>query len=169
MNQHNEAKMIIGSDEWCAFPLLNIPAIKARVDSGAKTSSMHAINIVRFTRNNAHWVRFDVHPLQKNRKITVHCEAPLVEHRVIKSSSGDKENRPVICISLSLGGVTWDAEVTLTNRDSMGYRMLLGREAMNGRILIDPEKECFLGDKTKIELQALYSDTKNLSPQPATL
>ncbi|TYL48916.1 ATP-dependent zinc protease [Marinomonas sp. IMCC 4694] len=156
MNQQNDAKMIIGSDEWCAFPSLNIPAIKARIDSGAKTSSMHAINIVRFTRDNEHWVRFDVHPLQKNRKVTVHCEAALVDHRVIKSSSGDKENRPVIRVALSLGGITWDAEVTLTNRDSMGYRMLLGREAMNGRILIDPQGECLLGEKSKNSLQEVY-------------
>ncbi|MCW4630790.1 MULTISPECIES: ATP-dependent zinc protease family protein [Marinomonas] len=160
MNQQNEPKMIIGCDEWCAFPSLDIPAIKARVDSGAKTSSMHAINIVRFTRDDEHWVKFDVHPLQKNRKVTVHCEAPLIDQRVIKSSSGDKEKRPVIRVPLSLGGTTWEAEVTLTNRDSMGYRMLLGREAMNGRILIDPEKMCLLGDKTKSSLQSLYSTTK---------
>lgn len=156
MNQQNESKMIIGCDEWCAFPSLNIPAIKARVDSGAKTSSMHAINIERFSRNDEKWVRFDVHPLQKNRKITVHCEAPLVDHRVIKSSSGDKEERPVICAPLSLGGKTWDIEITLTNRDSMGYRMLLGREAMNGRILIDPEGQCLLGDMQKEASIHLY-------------
>lgn len=160
MNQHNEPKMIIGCDEWCAFPSLAIPAIKARVDSGAKTSSMHAINIVRFTRDDEHWVKFDVHPLQKNRKVTVHCEAPLIDQRVIKSSSGDKEKRPVIRVPLSLGGTTWEAEVTLTNRDSMGYRMLLGREAMNGRILIDPEGMCLLGDKAKSTLQSLYNTTK---------
>ncbi|WP_111637469.1 ATP-dependent zinc protease family protein [Marinomonas shanghaiensis] len=160
MNQQNEPKMIIGCDEWCAFPSLDIPAIKARVDSGAKTSSMHAINIVRFTREDEHWVRFDVHPLQKNRKVTVHCEAPLIDQRVIKSSSGDKEKRPVIRVPLSLGGKTWEAEVTLTNRDSMGYRMLLGREAMNGRILIDPEGMCLLGEKAKNTLQSLYATTK---------
>ena len=156
MSQLNEPKMVIGSDEWCAFPSLNIPAIKARVDSGAKTSSMHAINIVRFTRENEHWVRFEVHPLQKNRKVTVHCEAALIDQRVIKSSSGDKEQRPVIRVPLSLGDTSWEVEVTLTNRDSMGYRMLLGREAMNGRILIDPEGLCLLGDKHKDSLVGLY-------------
>jgi hypothetical protein len=156
MNPQNEPKMIIGCDEWCAFPSLNIPAIKARVDSGAKTSSMHAINIERFSRNEESWVRFEVHPLQKNRKVTVHCEVPLIDQRVIKSSSGDKEKRPVIRVPLSLGGTLWEVEVTLTNRDSMGYRMLLGREAMNGRILIDPEGMCLLGDKTKEALLNLY-------------
>jgi ribosomal protein S6--L-glutamate ligase len=156
MNQLNEPKMVIGSDEWCAFPSLNIPAIKARVDSGAKTSSMHAINILRFTRESKNWVSFEVHPLQKNRKVTVHCEAPLIDQRIIKSSSGDKEQRPVIRVPLSLGEKSWEVEVTLTNRDSMGYRMLLGREAMNGRILIDPEGICLLGDKHQDSLRGLY-------------
>jgi ribosomal protein S6--L-glutamate ligase len=156
MAQLNKSKIIIGSDEWCAFPTLNIPAIKARVDSGAKTSSMHAINIQRFMKNEEQWVQFDVHPLKSNRKTTVHCEAPLIDQRVIKSSSGDKEKRPVISTSLSLGGKTWEIEVTLTNRDSMGYRMLLGREAMNGHILIDPQGECLLGDQQPNQLVDLY-------------
>ncbi|ETX12456.1 ribosomal protein S6 modification protein [Marinomonas ushuaiensis DSM 15871] len=156
MNQLNEPKMVIGSDEWCAFTSIEIPAIKARVDSGAKTSSMHAVNIQKFSHNDKQWVRFEVHPLQKNKKVTVHCEAPLIDQRVIKSSSGDKEQRPVIRIPLSLGGKSWEVEVTLTNRDSMGYRMLLGREAMNGRVLIDPEGQCLLGDRQLDELKSLY-------------
>jgi ribosomal protein S6--L-glutamate ligase len=159
MNQLNEAKTIIGSDEWCAFPSLKIPAIKARVDSGAKTSSIHAVNIQKFSQNDEQWVRFEVHPLQKNKKITVHCEAPLIDQRVIKSSSGDKEKRPVICVELSLGEKQWEIEVTLTNRDSMGYRMLLGREAMNGRILIDPEGQCLLGELQLDKLKKLYLAT----------
>lgn len=156
MNQLNEPKMVIGSDEWCAFTSIKIPAIKARVDSGAKTSSMHAVNIQKFSHNEEQWVRFEVHPLQKNKKITVHCEAPLIDQRVIKSSSGDKEQRPVIRVPLSLGGKSWEVEVTLTNRDSMGYRMLLGREAMSGRVLIDPEGQCLLGDRQQDELKSLY-------------
>ncbi|MBR7889274.1 ATP-dependent zinc protease [Marinomonas sp. A79] len=157
MTPQNDSKCIIGSDEWCAFLTLGLPAIKARVDSGAKTSSIHAINIERFDRDGAHWVRFDVHPLQKNRKVTVHCEAALVDQRVIKSSSGDKESRPVIRVPLTLGGITWDVEVTLTNRDTMGYRMLLGREAMMGRVLIDPQGMCLMGDQDKNTLLELYA------------
>ncbi|WOD09216.1 ATP-dependent zinc protease [Marinomonas sp. GJ51-6] len=160
MDQLSESKMIIGSDEWCAFPSLNIPAIKARVDSGAKTSSLHAINIQRFMKDEEHWVQFEVHPLKGNRKTTVHCEAPLIDQRVIKSSSGDKEKRPVISTLLSLGEKTWNVEVTLTNRDSMGYRMLLGREAMNGHVLIDPQGECLLGNHLSNELADLYKAHK---------
>lgn len=155
MNLANN-KIIIGSDEWCAFPALSIPAVKARVDSGAKTSSLHAVNIKKFKRDGEHWVKFDVHPLQKNRKTKVHCEAQIVDQRVIKSSSGDKEKRPVIRTQLSLGEHTWEVEVTLTDRDSMGYRMLLGREAMMGRVLIDPEGECLLGDLLPAQQLALY-------------
>lgn len=157
MTPQNDTKFIIGSDEWCAFLSLDIPAIKARVDSGAKTSSIHAINIERFDRDDEHWVRFDVHPLQKNRKVTVHCEAALVDQRVIKSSSGDKESRPVIRVPLTLGETTWEVEVTLTNRDTMGYRMLLGREAMMGRVMIDPQGMCLMGDQDKSALLELYA------------
>ncbi|MEO9653951.1 ATP-dependent zinc protease family protein [Marinomonas sp.] len=151
-----DSKIIIGCEEWCAFPSLAIPAVKARVDSGAKTSSLHAINIKKFKRDGEHWVKFDVHPLQKNRKTKVRCEEKILDHRVIKSSSGDKEKRPVIQTLLTLGEHTWQVEVTLTDRDSMGYRMLLGREAMIGRILINPEGECLFGDKTADELNELY-------------
>ncbi|WP_133010882.1 30S ribosomal protein S6--L-glutamate ligase [Marinomonas flavescens] len=156
MNQLNESKIVIGSEEWCAFSSLNIPAVKARIDSGAKTSSLHAINIQYFSRNGEQWTSFEVHPLQDNRKITVHCEAQIVDHRVIKSSSGDKEKRPVIRASLALGEKSWVVELTLTDRDSMGYRMLLGREAMNGRILVDPEGHCLLGDRVQNDLASLY-------------
>lgn len=156
MNQFNEPKMVIGSEEWCAFPSINIPAVKARIDSGAKTSSLHAINIHFFTRDGVQWAGFEVHPIQENRKITVHCEAPVIDHRVIKSSSGDKEKRPVIRVPLAIGEKSWAIEVTLTDRDSMGYRMLLGREAMNGRILVDPEGSCLLGDRCQNDLANLY-------------
>lgn len=156
MNSFNDPKMIIGSEEWCAFPSLNIPAVKARIDSGAKTSSLHAINIQFFSRDGSQWASFEVHPLQENRKVTVHCEAQIIDHRVIKSSSGDKEKRPVIRVPFAIGEKSWVAEVTLTDRDSMGYRMLLGREAMNGRILVDPEGSCLLGDHAQNDLASLY-------------
>jgi len=156
MNSLNDPKIIVGSEEWCAFPSLTIPAVKARVDSGAKTSSLHAINIQYFSRNGSQWTSFDVHPLQENRKVTVHCEAQIIDHRVIKSSSGDKEKRPVIRVPLALGEKSWVVEVTLTDRDSMGYRMLLGREAMNGRILVDPEGNCLQGDRLQNDLATLY-------------
>ena len=76
-------KLIVGGDEWCIFPQLGIPAVKARVDSGAKTSSLHAFNIRAFKRSGQPWVAFDIHPIQQNRKISVHCESPVVDRRVM--------------------------------------------------------------------------------------
>ena len=116
----NDEKIIIGSEEWCSFPSLGIPAIKARVDSGAKTSSMHAFDIRTLKREGQSWVSFEVHPLQQNRKTTVRCEAPISDRRVVKSSSGDTEKRYVIKVPLKMGESLFEIEVTLTKRDSMG-------------------------------------------------
>src|SRR5690606_19443495 len=127
-------------------PTLGIPAIKARVDSGAKTSCVHAVNIQTFKRNGANWVSFEVHPLQDNRRIVARCEAPVVDRRTVRSSSGDSVKRLVVKVPMRLGEKIWDVELTLTNRDSMGYRMLLGREAMAGRMLVDPEERFMQGD-----------------------
>ncbi len=150
MKKNNE-KIIVGSEEWCSLPQLGIPAIKVRVDSGAKTSSMHAFNIKSFKREDVTWVSFEVHPLQNNRRTIVRCEAEVVDKRVVKSSSGIAEKRFVIRTPLQHDEQCWDIELTLTNRDSMGYRMLLGREAMVGRILVDPAAG-FLGGQIPDEL-----------------
>lgn len=149
-------KIIIGSEEWVQLPKLNIPAIKVRVDSGAKTSALHAVNIEPFVKDGEHWVRFDVYPLQVNGKTLRHCEAVIADKRIIKSSTGTKESRYVIKTTLVFGEDAWEIEVTLTNRDSMGYRMLLGREAMNGRLLVDPEGSFVKGDLEEQELKKVY-------------
>lgn len=153
-------KLIVGSEEWCSFSTLNIPAIKARVDSGAKTSALHAVNIHPFEKEGEKWVKFDVNPLQNNGKTIIHCEAKVVDKRIVKSSSGSRESRYVIRTILGFGETAWDIELTLTNRDSMGYRMLLGREAMGGRILVDPEKHFLLGQPTVEKLDEYYNKPK---------
>ena len=153
--QQND-KIIVGSEEWCAFPQLGLPAIKARVDSGAKTSSLHAFDIHKFQKNGESWVRFEVHPLQDDRRTTVPCEARIVDRRRVKSSSGTSEKRYVIKTALRIGNETWDVELTLTNRDSMGYRMLLGREAMKGRMLVDPSESFCLGEVSDEEIVHFY-------------
>ncbi|GAA3731099.1 MULTISPECIES: 30S ribosomal protein S6--L-glutamate ligase [Flavobacterium] len=153
-------KVILGSEEWCAFPELGIPTIKARVDSGAKTSAMHALNIAPFIKNDANWVKFDINPIQNNIKTVIHCEAPLVDKRIVKSSSGFREHRYVIQTSLKIGDTKWPIEMTLTNRDSMGFRMLLGREAMSGRVLVDPEQKYLLGQPTAESLKELYQNSE---------
>lgn len=150
-------KAIIGSEEWCSFPELGLPAIKARIDSGAKTSSIHAFNIQTFRRDSQLWVSFEVHPLQNNRRTSIRCERPVVDKRAVKSSSGISETRYVISVPLELGEQRWDIELTLANRDSMGYRMLLGREAMTGRFLIDPANSFCMGERASEELHNLYA------------
>ena len=153
-----ENKIILGSEEWCSFPELGIPAIKARVDSGAKTSALHAINIAPFVKEDENWVKFDINPIQNNLKTVIHCQAKLIDKRIVKSSSGFREQRYVIQTPLKIGNDSWEIEMTLTNRDSMGFRMLLGREAMSGRILVDPEQKYLLGQTTNETLKDLYLD-----------
>ena len=153
-------KVILGSEEWCSFPELGIPTIKARVDSGAKTSALHAVNISPFVKEGENWVKFDINPIQNNSKTIIHCEARLVDKRIVKSSSGFREQRYVISTSLVFGEENWAIEMTLTNRDSMGFRMLLGREAMSGRVLVDPEQKYLLGQPTLDELKSLYPNSE---------
>lgn len=156
-------KVILGSEEWFSFPDLGIPTIKARVDSGAKTSALHAINIAPFIKEGANWVRFDINPLQNDLKTVIHCEAPLVDKRIVKSSSGYREQRYVIQTTLDTGHSNWSIEMTLTNRDSMGFRMLLGREAMSGRVLVDPEQIYLLGQATTDNLNDIYKNAVQVS------
>lgn len=151
-------KVILGSEEWCSFPELGIPTIKARVDSGAKTSALHAINIAPFIKDGVNWVKFDINPIQNDLKTVIHCEAPLIDKRIVKSSSGYREQRYVIQTTLDIGKSNWQIEMTLTNRDSMGFRMLLGREAMSGRVLVDPEQIYLLGQATTDNLKELYKN-----------
>lgn len=152
----DSTKVIIGNQEWCAFPELNIPAVKARVDSGAKTSSLHAFNIKPIQKDGQDWVGFDIHPIQKDKKTNIYCEAPLVDKRFVKSSNGKSKRRFVIIASLRLGDSSWPIELTLANRDSMGFRMLLGREAMKGKFIIDPDESFMLGENNKKSIALLY-------------
>ncbi len=154
-------KFIVGAQEWCALPQLDVPVLKARVDSGARTSAIHAFNIHPFTRNSTLWVRFDIHPLQKSRRAIVRCEAPVTDRRIIKSSNGSSEKRFVITTALTLNGQTWDIELSLANRDTMGFRMLLGREAMSGRMLVDSADNFTLGCITDEEIELLYGNIAN--------
>lgn len=152
-------KIVIGKEEWCRLPDLGLPAIKARIDSGAKTSSLHAFNIHSFEENGEKYVHFDIHPIQDNRKVIQSCRGRVVDRRSVKSSSGEKERRHVIKTPIKVGEQTWEIEVTLTNRDSMGYRMLIGREAMANRVLIDPDSSFCLGTIPEDEVKQYYHES----------
>ncbi|MEE4202413.1 MAG: ATP-dependent zinc protease [Halieaceae bacterium] len=130
--------LTIGWREWVQLPGLNIPWVKAKIDTGARTSAIHAFYTERFTREGAAWVRFGVHPIQGDSATVIDCEAPLIDERSVTDSGGHREQRPVILTPLTLGGVTRDVEMTLTDRDSMLFRMLVGRTAMNRGIVVSP-------------------------------
>ncbi|SEL61715.1 SSU ribosomal protein S6P modification protein [Maribacter orientalis] len=148
---------IIGSEEWCVFNELGIPAIKARVDSGAKTSSLQAANIKIVNRGATEWVKFEVSPLQENRSIAIECQARLVDRRMVKSSSGISEVRLVIKTPVTIGDSTFDIELTLANRDTMEFRMLLGREALNARFIVNPAVNYQLQDFDDTEVNKMYA------------
>ena len=148
---------IIGSEEWCVFSDLGIPAIKARVDSGAKTSSLQAANIKIVNRGANEWVKFEVSPLQENRSIAIECQARLVDRRMVKSSSGISEVRLVIKTPVTIGDCTFDIELTLANRDTMEFRMLLGREALNERFIVNPAVNYQLQSFEDAEVNKLYA------------
>lgn len=135
---------ILGWREWAALPELGVDRIKVKVDTGARSSALHAWDPCPFDRDGRPWLRFVLHPLQRDRTTTVVAEAPLLEHRQVRSSTGHTQLRPVISTIIRVGDVTWPIEVTLTRRDAMGFRMLLGRAALRGRFLVDPGRSYLL-------------------------
>lgn len=151
----NTDKIIIGWQEIAKLPQINIPAVKVKIDTGARTSSIHAENIEYFTKNKKQFVRFTVHPIQRNKEITIECEAPLLDTRNVKSSSGHKERRPVIETMIQIGKHSWKIQLNLTNRDYMGFRMLLGRNAMNG-IFVDPTNKMLQKKLSRRQIIAKY-------------
>ena len=136
---NNQHLITIGWREWLALPDLGIDRIKAKVDTGARTSCLHAFSLETFTQRGAPWVRFGVHPVQMNANIELICEAEMIDERMVSDSGGHKEVRPIIRTTIGLGQLSFTAEFTLTNRDTMRFRVLLGRTAMEGRILVNPE------------------------------
>jgi ribosomal protein S6--L-glutamate ligase len=129
---------ILGWEEWVALPEIGLPAIKAKVDTGARTSALHAFFVERIASRRGPRVRFGVHPIPRRADVAIICTAPVVDQRMVTSSNGERENRFVISTPIRIGEREWEIEVTLTNRDAMSYRMLLGRQAIGGGILVDP-------------------------------
>lgn len=140
---------VIGWREWISLPDLEIGAIKAKVDSGARTSSLHAFDMEIYKKGKNQFVKFMIHPEQRSDKNEKQCKAKILEFRKIKSSNGQTELRPVILTRVELLGEIWEVEMTLTNRDEMGFRMLLGRESIRKKFLIDTGKSFYSGNKKK--------------------
>lgn len=150
--------LTVGWREWLALPELGLPAIKAKVDTGAKTSALHAFQVDTFNRQGEEWVRFNMHPLQNDNDLVVECEARLLEQRQVTDSGGHQEMRYVIQTRLQIAGLDMPVQLTLTNRDSMRFRMLLGRQAMNNHMLVNPAASFLCG---KVDAAALYQSSAN--------
>ncbi len=153
----------LGWREWVALPELGIDAIKAKVDTGARTSSLHAFDLEEFRVGKKKMVRFKVHPEQRDTDRVVETEAPVCDWRRVKSSSGQSEMRPVILTAIEVLGVRWEAELTLTRRDEMGFRMLLGRQATRRRFVVDPGASYLGGKRAKLAKRGKRSKSKKRS------
>jgi len=140
--------LTVGWREWLALPELGVEKIKAKVDTGARTSALHTFYIEPFMKGAEHWVKFGVHPIQGDLKTVVHCRALIKDQRTVRDSGGHAEDRYVIDTLITLGEHTISAELTLTNRENMRFRMLLGRTALRGRALVSPG-ESYLCKKPK--------------------
>jgi hypothetical protein len=158
-------KIYMGWREWVSLPELNLPAIKAKVDTGARTSALHAFKVKRIKRNQCDIVCFSLHPIQRNRDIVLDCEAPLIDERAVCNSGGQWEKRYVIQSHLAIRETRLPIEITLTDRDNMRFRMLIGRQALQQyeNLLIDPSKSYQAGssDLSNKELSKLYPALKS--------
>jgi hypothetical protein len=161
VEQHTiSPKMMLGWREWVGLPELAIPAIKAKVDTGARTSALHAFYIETFLEGAKEYVRFGIHPRQRNERISKECIVPVLERRMVTDSGGHSEDRIVISTPIMIGKQSWPVEITLTNRDSLKFRMLLGRSALSGHCQIDISHSYLAGKPPKEAYAALREDGK---------
>ncbi|MGR9012722.1 MAG: ATP-dependent zinc protease family protein [Gammaproteobacteria bacterium] len=148
-------KPMLGWREWVALPELKLAKIKAKIDTGARSSALHAFAIEPYRKGGQRWLMFAIHPLQNRCDVIIECHAPVKDRRFVTDSGGHKQRRYVIETQLVLGQSAIKAEMTLTNRDSMRFRMLLGRTAMDTRFIIDPSASYCQGKPDAVEYRRL--------------
>ena len=149
---------MIGWREWIELPSLGIPAIKAKVDTGARTSALHTFCIEEYAIHGIQHVKFDIHPVQKRTDIMIRCEAKIHDKRSVRDSGGHEEERYVIKTDMKIGHIQQSIEVTLTSRDDMKFRMLLGRSALvENQFHVDPNQSYLLGERVK-KHSSLFKD-----------
>ncbi len=151
-----KTKLQIGWYEWCSLDKLGLPAIKAKIDTGAKTSALHAVDIKPYIQKRIEKVSFVVLPLQANNNLQIHCHANVIDKRLVMSSNGHKEQRYVIKTPITIGDEHWDIEITLSDRDPLKFRMLLGREALKNKVIIDPGRTLYQGKQDESSIKKLY-------------
>lgn len=147
----NKTRLTIGWREWVSLPELGIEHIKAKIDTGARTSALHAFSVRAFSKQGIKLVRFKIHPYQRRDDIVIECIAPVLDKRWVTDSGGHREQRYVIESNVKLGEQVWPIELTLTNRESMKFRMLLGRTAMKGQLVVNPGRSYIIGKKPDLE------------------
>lgn len=150
VSRSTHSNTLTGWREWVSLPDLGVDWIKAKIDTGARTSSLHAFDIQEFERDGEAWVRFRVKPWQDSQEDTVVVESPIHDRRAVRSSSGHAQERLVVQLMIRLVDREVMAEVTLSNRDEMGFRMLIGREALRRGYVVDPARS-FLGGRAPRE------------------
>ena len=143
---------VAGWREWVALPDIGVTWIKAKLDTGARTSAIHAFDLTELERDGAAWVRFSVHPWQGSDEDPVCVELPVVDRREVRSSSGHSEERLVVSMDVTLMGIVTPAEVTLSRRDEMGFRMLIGREALAKGFAVDPSRS-YVGGRPRLAVR----------------
>jgi hypothetical protein len=149
MKTSSPPETIIGWREWVVLPELGIPAIKAKIDTGARTSALHAFFVEPFSENGIQKVRFQIHPLQQRTDIELTCIAEVIDQRMVTDSGGHREMRYVIRSKILVGTTEIEAEITLTDRDTMQFRMLLGRTALADKFLVSPDLSYLEGRRSK--------------------